>query len=226
MECPRKAACVSESAEKALIAAVLLALTVPMFFAVGALTPNHVPAAWLSTRWDASIPLLPAAVWPYFSWYLAPFLLLAAPRDNFRRAAAAIALAFAACMLIYLLLPAYLERPVVSGETQSERALLLLYRYDPPWNIFPSFHAAMCAILWRPAFGGWLARRLMPVWMSAICAACILTKQHHVLDVVAGMLVGFLAVAAVNALFRRLSRMEQAAPGDTAHWMSAAQKGP
>jgi hypothetical protein len=190
--------------EKALVSGVLLSVTVPLFFAAGAATGTHVPVAWLGTRWDARIPLVPAAVWPYVSWYIAPWLLLAAPRQDFRRIAGAIALAFAVCTLTYVVVPASLERPAVVGRTLSERALLLLYKYDPPWNIFPSFHAALCALLWRPVFGGPFARRVMPVWMSTICVACVLTKQHHLLDIVAGLLVGFVALAVATVAINRL----------------------
>ena len=208
----------SARGEKALVSTVLLAVTVPVFFAAGALPSTHVPASWLATRWDTLIPLVPEAVWPYLSWYLAPWLLLAAPQRDFRRVVGAIALAFATCMLVYVLIPASLERPLVAGVTRSERVLLLLYQYDPPWNIFPSFHAALCALLWKPAFGGALARRIMPVWMSAICVACVLTKQHHLLDVVAGALLGFVALAAATAVFNRLDRGEGETPAESTSW--------
>jgi membrane-associated phospholipid phosphatase len=88
------------------------------------------------------------------------------------------------------------------GRTASERALLWLDRVDPPWNIFPSFHAALCAILWRPAFGGRVTRAIMPIWMSLICAACVLTKQHQILDVAAGLVAGFAAIWAVKMFTR------------------------
>ncbi len=196
----------SALAEKVLVSAVLLAVTVPVFFAVGASAQKHEPAAWLTTRLDAFIPLVPAAVWPYLSWYVAPWLLLAAPRQDFRRLAASVVLAFASCALAYVVLPASIERPAVAGGTLSERALLMLYQHDPPWNIFPSFHAAVCALLWRPVFGGAIARSMTPVWMAAICAACVLTKQHNLLDVVAGLLVGFVSLAIATVVLDRLNR--------------------
>jgi hypothetical protein len=187
---------------------VLLAFTVPAFFGAAALSIKHEPVAWLSTRWDAFIPQVPGAVWPYLSWYIAPWFLLAAPQRDFRRFASAIALTFAICTLAYVSLPAAIERPSVRGGTLSESALLLLYRHDPPWNIFPSFHAALCAILWRPAFGGRILRTIMPLWMSSICTACVLTRQHQILDVLVGVLVGCAALAVVTAAFNRLDPLQ------------------
>jgi len=214
VECTRKAGdSVSASLEKALITVVLFVVTVLVFFATGALTKTHVSPAWLVTRWDLSIPLVPIAVWPYFSWYVSPLPLLAASRQDFRRVACAVVLAFAISILGFIVFPASIQRPVIAGGTLSERALLLLYKYDPPWNIFPSFHAALCAILWRPVFGGRLARMLMPVWMSTICVACVLTRQHHLLDIVAGLLLGFFTLAAVTAIFNQLEKTKLTGPG-------------
>lgn len=192
--------------EKLLICIVAIAVIVPVFFATGAIPAKHSSEGWIVTPWDAYIPLVPLAIWPYASWYLAPAPLLAASRRDFRRMACAIVLAFAICTLGYILFPISIQRPIVSPGTLSERAILLLYRLDPPWNIFPSFHAALCAILWRPVVGGTLTRRIMPVWMSMICISCVLTRQHHLLDIPVGMAVGFATLTLTTALFNRLQK--------------------
>lgn len=183
-------------AEKALVSAILLAVTIPVFYGAETLIARHPVAHWLVTSWDAKIPLVPAAVWIYMSWYLAPWLVLAAPAPEFRRVAGAIVLAFWVCMICYVLAPAAIERPAILGQTLSERALRVLYEHDPPWNICPSFHAALCAVLWRSARGGGLAKSLTTIWMVMICAACVLTKQHNLLDIAAGILVGMSSHAA------------------------------
>jgi hypothetical protein len=200
---------VSVAAEKALICAVMLVLTLSLWFAAGALMAAASPAPWLATRLDAAIPLVPAAVWPYASWYLAPWLLLAAPRREFRRVAAAAGLAFALCVGGWVLVPAAMVRPEIAGDGATARALRFLYRHDPPWNIFPSFHAALCAVLWKPAFGGLWTRRLVPWWMAIICVACLLTRQHQILDVVAGLAAGVAALAIAAAAQRQLERRYQ-----------------
>jgi hypothetical protein len=191
-------------AEKALVSTVLLAVTISVFYGAEAMVTRHAAASWLVTRWDEKIPLLPSAVWIYLSWYLAPWLVLAAPTSKFRRVAGAIVLAFTVCMVCYVLFPAFIERPAVAGRSLSERALRSLYEHDPPWNIFPSFHAAMCAVLWLSTAGGPLAKWGMTIWMAAICGACVLTKQHNILDVAAGILVGVGALATVSAVLRHL----------------------
>jgi hypothetical protein len=198
--------------EKALVSSLLLAVTVPVFFATGAIASTHRPAAWLMTRWDSSVPLVPSAVWFYLSWYVAPWLLLAAPRQEFRRVSGAIALAFVVCNLSYVAFPVSVERSAVLGSSLSESALRMLYQHDPPWNAFPSFHAAVCAILSGSSFRGGFARRAMLVWMSAVCVACVLTRQHNLLDIPAGLLVGFAALrlATVLAKHRDIRRLAPA----------------
>jgi hypothetical protein len=200
---------VSALREKALVSAALLAITIPVFYGSEALITRHWPESWLTTRWDARIPLVPGAVWIYLSWYLAPCRVLAAPPREFRRVASAIALAFTLCMICYVAFPFSMTRPVVAGDSSSERALRLLYHYDPPWNIFPSFHAALCAVLWRSAAGSPFVRWAITLWMAAICAACVLTKQHNVLDVAAGVFVGLGALGLAGAANRYISRRDR-----------------
>jgi membrane-associated phospholipid phosphatase len=182
----------SPGAEKGLIAAGLFVITTVVFFGTEALLPSHPRVSWIITRWDAALPLVPAAVWPYVSWYVAPAMALAAPRREFRRIAWAILVSFAICEIVFVAMPASVERPEVAGFTLSERALRMVYRVDPPWNVFPSFHAALCAILAMAARGSALQRGVVWAWMAVICAACVLTKQHGILDIVAGLGVGVL----------------------------------
>lgn len=213
MEQPHNPYDLSEVGEKALVSAVLLVVTIPVFYGAEGMIRQHVAAPWLATNWDANIPLVPAAAWVYMSWYLAPWCVLAAPAWQFRRVATSVAVAFVFCMICYLVLPASIERPIILGQTLSERALRFLYRHDPPWNIFPSFHAALCAVLWRSAAGGLPARWLMRIWMAAICAACVLTKQHNILDIPAGIAVGSSAVTAASTLLSRFRHAD--APAET-----------
>src|ERR1700719_1995115 len=122
----------SEVGEKALVSAVLLVVTIPVFYGAEGMIRQHVAAPWLATRWDASIPLVPAAAWVYMSWYLAPWCVLAAPARQFRCVATSVALTFVFCMICYLAVPVFIERPIILGQTLSERALQFLYRHDPP----------------------------------------------------------------------------------------------
>jgi len=51
----------------------------------------------------------------------------------------------------------------------------------------------------------------MDVWMAAICAACVLTEQHNLLDLLAGIAVGSGAMLTVNIALRRQTAEERSA---------------
>ncbi len=108
--------------------------------------------------------------------------------------------AFLVRIVSHLLFPVTIARPaVVDAVGVSGRMLTVLYAADRPINLFPSFHAAVAAILWRlrPASQGRSAA--VSVWTVALCAACVLTKQHYGLDVLAGLAVGGFAISVVDA---------------------------
>jgi len=76
--------------------------------------------------------------------------------------------------------------------------LRLLYAVDRPVSLFPSFHAAVAPVLLALRPRNWVLRAALAFWMTAICASCVLTKQHYILDIVAGVLVGHAAVLVVR----------------------------
>ena len=184
----------SAGREKLLIAIVMQTLIATMFSVAqgwnGAVaTP---PPEWLVLGVDHRIPLVPTSVWLYASWYIAPIVVVFADRATFRRAAVAVLLGFLVCAIGWVAVPATMPRPALEGESGASIAMLeTVYRMDPPSNLFPSFHATLAAIIARVA--AVTATPLSPLvraWMIAICASCVATKQHYVLDVLAGVLVG------------------------------------
>jgi len=149
---------------------------------------------WFPMSLDRRLPFVPGAVWLYVSWYAAPLILLRLPRETFRRASAAVIVGFFLCAVFYAILPLPMERPVVRRDGLSTAVLDAVYSIDKPRNIFPSFHATVCAVLTMVTPGRPGLRVAMVAWTSAICVSCVLTKQHYVLDVVAGLCVGTVAV--------------------------------
>ena len=187
-------------AEKALVSLGLAVLLHPSFQAVAALASGRSisPPTWLVTALD-QLPVVPAAGWVYLSWYPATAAVLFAGRETFRRAYLAYLLAFAVCIASHLLFPVTITRPAVPAEGDlSMRLLAWVYAADRPINLFPSFHAAVAAILWRLRPASRFMSAAVSAWTVALCAACILTKQHYVLDVVAGLAVGGIAVIVVD----------------------------
>ena len=179
--------------EKVLTAVGLAVILPAVFFSIGELTSRRlIPApAWLVTPIDAALPVVPAAVWLYVSWYVAPAVALSLRVDRFRTVCRAELVALAVCSVGYLMLPIGLPRPPIAAVDMSSALLRLVYQLDPPVNVFPSYHAAVaallaCMIVPRPR----VLRLAWSMWMLAICVSCVLTKQHLLFDVVAGVGVG------------------------------------
>jgi len=200
--------------EKVFVSLLLLAILGGGFVAVARWVDGRSVGTppWLATPLDAHLPLVPLFVWLYLSWYPATTAVLWTDQNTFRGAYAAYALAFAACATGYILLPVEIQRPtVLSHSGVSGAALALLYRVDPPRNLFPSFHAAIATILVRLASKNQLYRLAIP-WCVGVCAACVLTKQHYVLDVVAGVAVGITALRVVDFAKVRITSSPMARP--------------
>src|SRR5439155_23602764 len=124
------------------------------------------------------LPVIPAAAWVYLSWYPATAAVLFAGCETFRRAYLAYLLAFAVCIASHLLFPVTITRPAVPAEGGlSLRLLAWVYAADRPINLFPSFHAAVAAILWRLRPASRFGSAAVSAWTVALCAACVLTKQ-------------------------------------------------
>lgn len=189
-------------AEKLLVSVGIQSLIAGVFLWIESVNGSRaIPEpAWLVTALDRSLPLVPSSVWLYVSWYASPAVLLMLRREDFRRASAAIVAGFLMCAVGYALLPVAMDRPSLDDrEGLSAAVLRAVYAIDRPRNIFPSFHAALCAILLAVTPGSTRRRLAIGGWTSAICLSCILTKQHYALDVVAGVAVGVVAVVALDA---------------------------
>lgn len=191
---------------EALAAGLLLAVATTVIYRVGAAQGAAYEMAapwWLDTPLDRALPTVPAAVWIYLTWYPAIPLLALFDHTTLRRGYVAVTVAFLACSLGHVLLPVRIERTqLAAAGGLSVQVLAWLYAFDPPRNLFPSFHAAaafLLAALWPPAGP---RRWMVSLWVVMLCASCVLIKQHYVVDVVAGAAVGLGAAALAKHLFR------------------------
>jgi membrane-associated phospholipid phosphatase len=187
-----------------LAAAVVLGPAMTLIYrlaAARAVNRAIAPPWWLDTPLDRLVPTVPAAVWIYVSWYPAIALLALGGRVALRYGYVAFALAFLVCSLGHVLLPVQIVRPEIdAGGGVSATLLAWFYTFDPPYNLFPSFHAAGAGVVARARFRstGW--RAVARAWALALCASCVLIKQHYVIDVVVGLAVGLSAAALARQL--------------------------
>ena len=162
------------------------------------------PATWL----DRAVPFQPGATWWYVSWYLMLFVspALLATREQLRQYATGICVNGLVANLIFLLSPTGVARPLLTP------SLDWIYRavvtFDRPVNACPSLHAALAVFttLWfaRLCFTEpllplrkpkvWVAA--MWLWTALIFYATVATRQHVVLDLLAGSVLGWLSYVA------------------------------
>lgn len=174
-------------AQRWMIAAALLSFI--SYFGTGhipGLVAHRVPSTWI----DRVIPLLPATAYGYVSLYplLLGNLVYLVPRP----------------LALLPVLRAFILANVLSGiwfvcyRTTAERPPLppgagagllgLLWSADPPYNALPSLHTVYSVLIgaahlrWRSRY-----RWAIVAWSAIVIATTLTTKQHQLLDVIAGI---------------------------------------
>ncbi|MBI3751452.1 MAG: phosphatase PAP2 family protein [Chloroflexi bacterium] len=173
---------------------------------------NHGPAVLaLRTALDDVVPLVPAAVVPYLSFFVffigSAVVFLVRRRATFLAGAVATLVTLGASYTIYAVAQSYIAPPALTGNGPFEKVLGLVFAVDPRYNAFPSLHAAVSTV-WA---GQWLrsrvrGSRLMVGWAALIVASTVLTKQHYVADAAAGVLLGLGASRLAAALVHEWDR--------------------
>jgi membrane-associated phospholipid phosphatase len=150
---------------------------------------------WLPV--DDWIPYRPRWVWIYSLLYypaiLYANLVIDSARD-FTHLAISYLVLLGLQMVFFLLFPVATPeawREQNSGRTRSERFLDLVQRFDARSNSFPSMHtsvATLTALHLYPTLGVWALAFPLLIGLS-----CLFTKQHYVIDVPAGAVLGWAA---------------------------------
>lgn len=143
---------------------------------------------------ELSIPFIPEFVWAYLSLYLLfiipPFFLNPARMDVLGKQLVA---ATIFCGVIFLLLPARLGFERTVPDDPFYRSIFAnMFAVDLPHNMVPSLHVTFSSLILlslHRAQQANLAKIIFGAWLVLICASTVLVHQHHLLDVVTGLLV-------------------------------------
>ncbi len=178
---------------------VLLVSLVPLYIFIGEWNAGrtlHAPALAL----DRAIPLLPAWSLVYGCLY---FFLIVLPvfvvrqDEQIRRTVFAYLFIWITAYVCFLLYPTSAPRPAtILGDDFAVVSLRALYGADPPYNCFPSLHVAHSFV---SALACFRIHRSVGVF-TLFCASLVglstlFTKQHYVLDVLAGIVLAAIAYA-------------------------------
>ena len=150
---------------------------------------------------DLAIPFLPWTVSIYVGtflyWLLATVAILRGGKDNAFRFLCAHMVSLLAALLFFLLLPTTNTRPILQGHGLWEWGMGLVYALDSPDNLFPSLHCELswlcCRCLGQTQEVSKFRKRAALVFTLLVFVSTLTTKQHILMDVVGGWLIGELA---------------------------------
>lgn len=177
----------------AIAAMANIGLFLAVYMPLNARTAGHDPLR-LFLSWEQSIPFVEWMIVPYLSFnllFLIPLFVLST------RALARLGLAFActtlAAGLFFFFFPAELGYPRVIPSDWTAPLYRGLFSVDGPGNLVPSLHAAYTMVFFLSGFSALPSKRsraLLSAWVALILASTVLTHQHHLLDLVFGILLG------------------------------------
>ena len=171
----------------------------PMYFVIGQWTsgwPHYQPFVAL----DAGMPLSPRWIGVYGSLYMCGFLLplvVVRGQELFRQTMKAYLFVMLVSYLGFLVYPTTAPHAgPLRVDGFATWSLQLFYDIDQPYGCFPSLHVAYsfvgalaCCRMHRGAGA------VAAAWALLIGVSTIYTKQHFVVDAIAGAIIGLLAYA-------------------------------
>jgi len=158
----------------------------------------------LTLRVDEWIPYRPGWVWIYSFLYYPVILYLnfvIGSAREFTYVATSYMVLLGLQMLFFVLFPVATPphwRAYNLERSLSERLLAMIQRMDARSNSFPSMHvsvAMLTALHLLPHMGA-----LALAFPAVIALSCLFTKQHYVLDMPAGALLGWCSFGAYRVL--------------------------
>jgi len=139
--------------------------------------------------WELGIPLIPWMAWIYASLFAVFFLpVFCLNRNDLASLARRIALAIVISGVLFLLFPAHLG---FARAAEPGVLLGLIHALDHPHNLVPSLHVSLSGLVLASLIAPsppWL-RVTFVTWFAMICVSAVLVHQHHVFDVLGGILV-------------------------------------
>jgi membrane-associated phospholipid phosphatase len=156
----------------------------------------------LGIELDRKIPYVPLFALVYFSTYvfvIQPFFVLSNARQFYWMLTSFVSISVISS-LIHATVPSKIERvEQVTAGGLSGWMLALFQKTCKPYGNFPSMHVGLSVPVVAVNFmaGGPIVGGIMLVWAVLIAVSTLFTKQHYILDVLAGVAGGLVISALV-----------------------------
>lgn len=167
------------------------------------------------SEFEMNIPFIIDSIWIYVFMY--PFLLWSIfsykCEENFNHVLYSFAIISMISIVIFQLFPVGYPReffPLPHANSPSVNLFYKIRFLDSPMNCLPSLHVSLCFLF---SFGHWSeSKRLF--WFSIlttilISISTLTTKQHYIVDVVAGFILAVTIFYCVKRFTKIVSPLEQ-----------------
>lgn len=162
------------------------------------ITPKYI----IYSKLDSYIPFIKEAVIPYVFWYIyigASLVYLGLKsKADFYKLIIFLSAGMLIAMFIFVIFPNQQKlRPTIVSNDFCSKLIRYIYSKDTPTNVTPSIHVLnsiavfACLIKSKPLKEKTVFNIISFIIMIIICASTVLIKQHSIIDVILGALIGF-----------------------------------
>lgn len=187
----------------------LVALFSVVFYGVDYFTTYRDDYFRLYLAWEQQIPYVPQAYLIYYSIIFLPFFVPVYIKsvDLIQAWGTRMATCIVVSAVFFLLFPAKLGYPAISDpnwEFVERITPIIIGRH----NLMPSLHIAFTYVIVSTLWPNQqvIERSFFIIWGFLLSMSTLLSHAHHVLDVLAGLLLGFLVHRYTEILSRKLGR--------------------
>jgi membrane-associated phospholipid phosphatase len=155
---------------------------------------------------EKSIPLIPWMIYIYASFHLLlalNFFIIKDPKVIKAFTISLMCSSFVA-VIVFLVFPGELGFSRTENIAGYEPMFNLLHQIDHPFNLYPSLHitfSVLTAFVMVDQTKSKLFHGILLTWIVLICCSVVLVHQHHVFDVITGLL---LAYGVIKLIYRRM----------------------
>lgn len=166
----------------------------------------------VTTRIDEATPFVKEFVIPYLLWY--PFIYgmliyyCFVDRKQYYIALGSMITGKLLCFIVYVFWQTTVPRPDVVGNDIFSQLVRAIYMHDQPVNCLPSIHVLttfvlMIVVYKRRENHRW-EQAIVTVFGTLIILSTLFTKQHAILDVLAGILVAYGVYIAIQFMLNAI----------------------
>lgn len=157
-------------------------------------------------KYDNKIPLQPIWIWMYTVFYYPVVVLVVAfgspDHRHFTYVVFSYIIMLSVMVLFFLIYPVTTPpswRQFDKTKSLSHRFLAFTQTIDGPNNCFPSGHAAISVITAYHMIQ-FVGIPLAAAYSLLVILSCLFCKQHYIIDVIAGVVLGFFVVWIYNVM--------------------------